>query len=186
MTNEQRNLEERELQLAGGKLGKDVSFDDQSMMINDGSSIFRKGDVFTVPVDWEEAKFQVYIGAAARNPELQKDSKPAKGVEVDMADGTSRRLFIGTFKKSVMPYDIDGEVPKRKTNADGTPVPNVSTKGTIMAYFKKSNKPEEFFEAIKGKKFTITDSELVPTMRFSNGGTRRPGNQAVYTIDEVK
>lgn len=179
MVENERKQIENSIRLSDGKVGESVDFSDVSMVVNDGSQIFKAGDEFSIDKDWKKNKFQQYFGAEARKTEHQ--ARPAKGVLVECKDGSIKQLFISTFKKSVMPYDKD--TTQRLKNADGTAAANVTAGGTAVAAFLACEDADKGFDALAGKKCKISKCHEVTTMRLRANGSRTLGTSYVYDID---
>lgn len=181
MTENELSKVVQDIKLSAGEVGESVNFDDQSMIVNDGSQIFHKGDQFTIPKEWGKVKFAQYFGAEAHR--AQHLSRPAKGILVECQDGSIKKLFIGTLKKSAMQYDR--ETSERVKDSDGNVLPNVTAGGTAVKAFLACKTVEDGFNALAGKQCEVTACHEVTTMGQIVGG-RGIRTTYVYDIDLVK
>lgn len=146
--------------------------DDKPRRINVGDSIFKKGDVFTLPnlPETSEADAKRWIAAP-----LSKNGDPILRclVECKGDDGVEsvKQLFAGTLTKSVR---------NRDTGV------TVMTSGTAADAIADCVTNQDIWKKLAGKTLVVKDITTVPIIRRGfNGQADRPGDAQVLTIDLV-
>lgn len=122
--------------------------------------VFRKGDEFTIPENFE-VKAKTIRG------------QEAQFCDVQMKDGGYRELYPGMFTRSVMELNGNNQETGNWVRATGTAVDEFFKHGSI----------QEGMKALAGKKLKITDQKQVRCWNFDRTRTR---NQSVFTIDIVE
>ena len=115
--------------------------------------IWNKDDQFTVPGKelLEQAVFVAMV-----------NGNKAPAIAVDLADGSSKVLYISTLKKNVIEYEEDGDTYAIKKQADGSNTPahyaGEATGGTpLRKEIMSKATVGDIIDALAGRTFRVAD-----------------------------
>ena len=169
-----RYVEAQAKQFKGEMVNGEDAFklDDKPRRINVGDSIFKEGDVITLPnlPNTSPADAARWIAAP-----LSKNGDPILRCLVEVKDNSGvesvKQLFAGTLTKSVR---------NRDTGV------TVTTNGTAADAIADCVTNQDIWKALAGKSLKITKITTVPVIRRGfNGQADRPGDAQILTIDLV-